>query len=144
MIEPAEFIPLAEGDRQTIRELTLHTLEVAARDLIGWTRAPRIPVVVNLSPAALEQPELPGALAGILERTGLPPDRLGIEVTESAIAGEHSSVADALGEIRGLGVKTTSAGPCPRRSWRAGSSGASPISPVRSPRTARRARARPA
>jgi EAL domain-containing protein (putative c-di-GMP-specific phosphodiesterase class I) len=106
IVGPDAFIPLAESDRRTILRLTIHTLELAARDLGERVEDRDVAVVVNVSPVALEEPEIAEQVAGVIERTGVSPGRLGIEVTESAFAGEQSPVADALAEIRGLGLNS--------------------------------------
>jgi EAL domain-containing protein (putative c-di-GMP-specific phosphodiesterase class I) len=83
---PAEFVPAAEGDRAAIWELTLHTLRLAIGQCREWQQQGyKIGVAVNLSVAAIDHPGLADQVAQLLGEAGLEPDRLTLEVTESAM-----------------------------------------------------------
>jgi EAL domain-containing protein (putative c-di-GMP-specific phosphodiesterase class I)/uncharacterized membrane protein (DUF485 family) len=83
---PAEFVPAAEGDGRTIWELTLHTLRLAIEQCRDWRRQGYdVGVAVNLSVAAIEHPGLADEVAALLGNAGLEPERLTLEVTESAV-----------------------------------------------------------
>ena len=87
-LPPAEFIPLAE-ESGLILPLGRFVLETAAADVARWrgTGAERRPVAVsvNLSAREFVEPDLVGWLAELVERTGLPPRTLVLEITERAI-----------------------------------------------------------
>jgi EAL domain-containing protein (putative c-di-GMP-specific phosphodiesterase class I) len=86
VVLPAEFVPAAEGDGTTIWELTLHTLRLAIEQCREWGRQGYdIGVAVNLSVAAIEHPGLADEVAALLGKAGLEPERLTLEVTESAV-----------------------------------------------------------
>ena len=103
VVPPAEFIPAAESDQATIWELTLHTVEQALRDVRQIADGPV--VAVNLSPLALRRRELPEAIGRIIEKSGLPASRLGVEVTETAISGtDEADVIAVLGALQQAGV----------------------------------------
>jgi EAL domain-containing protein (putative c-di-GMP-specific phosphodiesterase class I) len=61
---------------------------------------------VNLSPRQLQAPGLASEVAAVLEETGLPPEGLGLEITESVLMeyGAAAAIA-ALGELKALGVR---------------------------------------
>lgn len=98
-VPPAEFVPIAEASG-TIGLLTDRVLERATRDAAGW---PGVPVSVNVSPADAVQPGFVDRVMRVLEQTGLPPSRLVVEVTESALSGGGDLTATLLA-LRARGV----------------------------------------
>ncbi len=103
LIGPQEFIGVAEetGLIHRIGELVLaRAVEQAAG---RWAHLPDLRVWVNASPQQLADREFPVRLADRLDRAGLPARRLGIEVTESVLAG-CSAAAEVLERIHELGV----------------------------------------
>jgi len=104
LVPPDAFIPLAE-EIGLIDLLGDWVLRTACRTAAGWPRladgsGPRI--AVNVSPVQLRDGR--GFLTAIqraLAESGLPPERLEIEITETALAGD---VTDVLAGIRRLGV----------------------------------------
>jgi diguanylate cyclase (GGDEF)-like protein len=64
-----------------------------------------VPVAVNVSPRSLLDPEFPSAVLARLERHGLPPDRLVLELTETLTISQLEVVARALHELRDAGVR---------------------------------------
>ena len=107
LISPDEFIPLAERTGLII-PLTLWLLQRALLQCRSWYELGfDVNVAVNLSMWNLDAPELPGQIQSLLNNIGVPPDRLELEITESAIMGdaEHSMRSMAL--LRDLGVQFT-------------------------------------
>ncbi len=100
-VAPAEFIPLAE-ETGLILPLGLHVLETACREAAGWPGD--CPVAVNLSPVQFRDPDLTRTVAAILERTGLPPHRLELEVTEGFLIERPEQARTTLLGLRALGV----------------------------------------
>ena len=86
--------------------LGLKVLELGCRQMVDWDAAglhvPRL--AVNLSVRELERSRLPGQIAAILERTGLDPARLELEVTESKLMRHAEMAIRALNAMRALGV----------------------------------------
>jgi EAL domain-containing protein (putative c-di-GMP-specific phosphodiesterase class I) len=60
---------------------------------------------VNLSPVELRDPHFLTGVAGVLERTGLRPDRLVLEITEGVVLRDPDKSIAILNELRGLGVQ---------------------------------------
>lgn len=100
-VSPEHFVKVAERTGQiralgsTIRD---QALAIAARMDGDWR------LNINLSPLELDDPGLPSAIVGALERWGFPPERLCLELTESAIAERPSAALATLHAIRSLGV----------------------------------------
>lgn len=94
LINPGEFIPVAE-DSGLIQELGGWVLRTACRQARQWMDAgyPFGRVAVNISAQQIQDSSLPQAVANTLEENGLDPERLELEITESAL------VADADGNI---------------------------------------------
>jgi EAL domain-containing protein (putative c-di-GMP-specific phosphodiesterase class I) len=106
LLAPAEFIPLAEGDRRTMWELTLHVIESAVAER---QRLPEglsdLDVHVNVSAVSLRRDEVAGTLAAILQRQGCPPERVAVELTESALVEDPRPAIEELERIRGVGAR---------------------------------------
>jgi diguanylate cyclase (GGDEF)-like protein/PAS domain S-box-containing protein len=101
MVSPAEFIPVAE-ESGFIRELGGWVLETACRDAKSWPDHLR--VAVNVSPAQFARDDFAQTVFRVLGRTGLAPDRLELEVTESLLIGDTSKVLPTLIALRRHGV----------------------------------------
>ena len=117
LVPPLQFIPLAE-DTGLIVGLGQWILgaacaegrELAAvsspMDLSGSPAAPgALHVSVNLSARQLQDPELVGHVAEALSRSGLPPERLVLEITETVLADNLEAIRTILEELRHLGVR---------------------------------------
>ncbi|MFT4183361.1 MAG: EAL domain-containing protein [Rhizobium sp.] len=101
-ISPGEFVPIAEQSG-LIDQLGEFVLNTACLDAAGWEDGAR--VAVNISAAQLGKGTMVPAILAALTRTGLPPDRLEVEVTETAMLDdEHGGVGD-LRRIRDMGVR---------------------------------------
>ncbi|WP_179855610.1 bifunctional diguanylate cyclase/phosphodiesterase [Paractinoplanes atraurantiacus] len=94
-LEPRQFIAMAERTG-VIHELGRSLLEQAGR--AGAARAD-LRMSVNVSPVQLAAPGLVAAVAGILHRTGMPAERLQLEITETAAVIEHRAVLDRLAAL---------------------------------------------
>jgi predicted signal transduction protein with EAL and GGDEF domain len=101
-IPPAEFIPLAE-DTGLIVPLGRYVLEEACASVVA--RSDSLQVQVNLSAIELENPDLLQTITDVLERTGIPPGRLVLEVTETLLVKDAERGADTLQQLRDLGVQ---------------------------------------
>ena len=83
-------------------------LREACRQLARWTADPQIDLpclTVNLSGRQLAEPNLVEELDEILRQTGVPPERLGLELTESVLMEETSSPTAVLQDLKALGVR---------------------------------------
>ena len=100
-VSPAEFIPLAE-EHGLILALGDWVLRRACADAAAWEH--RSKVAVNVSPVQLAHPELARRFHQILLETGLPPARLEIELTETAIIANREVSLHVLRQIKALGV----------------------------------------
>jgi EAL domain-containing protein (putative c-di-GMP-specific phosphodiesterase class I) len=104
-IEPAGFIPLAEGDERTIWELTLLEVDRALADASHWgDAASEVQISVNVSSASLGRRDLAAVFSRILERHRFPASRFAIEITETALIGLPDGAATALDALKRLGV----------------------------------------
>ncbi len=101
-VPPATFIPLAEK-AGLIDEIGEWVLEQACIEAAGWPDD--VNVAVNLSAIQFHGAALPAVVAACLERSGLPPGRLELEITESAIIPADAATLQAFQAIRGTGVR---------------------------------------
>ncbi|PLP57348.1 bifunctional diguanylate cyclase/phosphodiesterase [Mesorhizobium loti] len=101
-ISPTSFIPIAEetGLILVIGEWVLRT---ACREAGKLDRPCKI--AVNLSPVQFVHNDLAGLIRDILVETGLSPNRLELEITESTFIADKSRALHILRQIKGLGVK---------------------------------------
>lgn len=105
LVSPDEFIPLAEQTR-LIRPLTQFVLGEAIHQCVAWRAAGvQIAVSVNVSARDLQDATLPEFVAEVLHSSGLPADRLRLEITETSLMQEPSSARETLARLRGLGVQ---------------------------------------
>ncbi len=100
-IPPAVFIPIAE-ENGLILSLGEWVLRRACSDAAGWAHESK--VAVNVSPLQLAHVDLPQLFHQIMLETGLPPRRLEVELTESAIMADRERALHVLRQIKALGV----------------------------------------
>jgi predicted signal transduction protein with EAL and GGDEF domain len=101
-----QFVGLAE-DTGLIVPLGMRLLERACHEAAGWSAVgSRMPYVsVNLSSRQLRVPGLVGEIVEVLDRTGLPPARLQLEITESVVVGTDRQSVGALTALAGYGIR---------------------------------------
>ena len=106
LIGPADFVPLAEetGEITKIGQLVL---DQACLDARSWQqiRSSGFVISVNVSARQLERPGFARDVAGAIERSGLPPSMLQLEITESMLVERSQLTMQRLGELRRLGVR---------------------------------------
>jgi diguanylate cyclase len=103
-VPPAEFIPLAE-ESGLIIPLGRWVLERACAEAVTWAE-PYI-VSVNVSPAQFVQQDLVAMVAEILHASGLPSERLELEITESVLISNTERALQVLHGFKQLGVRIT-------------------------------------
>jgi diguanylate cyclase (GGDEF)-like protein len=101
LISPADFIPVAE-ECGAIVEIGKWVLRTACLEAAKWPDD--IKIAVNLSPVQLVNIDIIHAVREVLIETGLPPQRLELEVTESAIITDTTRALHILRQIKALGV----------------------------------------
>ena len=106
MVPPDEFIHLAE-DTGLIVPLGKWVLGEACKQTKAWREAvhPDLRVAVNLSARQLQDPTLVEIVMAALAETGLPPDGLELEITESAVMANFDFAESLLRRLREMGVK---------------------------------------
>ena len=102
LLSPDSFIPVAEKTGM-INEMGKSVLEIACREAASWTVP--VKISVNVSPVQLSSKAFAGIVLSILKKTGLPADRLELEVTESSLFTESNTPMNTLNKLRALGVK---------------------------------------
>jgi diguanylate cyclase (GGDEF)-like protein len=104
LLSPNDFIGLAE-DTGLIVPIGVFVFEQACRQARAWhdSGAP-VTISVNVSSRQLAEETLPLDLKSILEHTGVDPDRVWLEITETALLRDADLAAKALTALRALGV----------------------------------------
>ncbi|MFN5715701.1 MAG: EAL domain-containing protein [Bradyrhizobium sp.] len=102
MISPAQFIPLAE-ETGLIVPLGEWVLRTACAEAAKWPAD--LKIAINLSPVQFRSPELVPVIVHALASAGIPPERLELEVTETAIIQDSEAVFAALSQLHDLGVR---------------------------------------
>jgi diguanylate cyclase (GGDEF)-like protein len=104
-LSPDRFIPLAEQSG-SINPLTRWVLREAMRQAYAWQRVGLdVGIAVNLSARNLQNAELTDQLGRMLSSSGMPADRLLLEVTESAIMTDEPRVQESLMRLDAQGVE---------------------------------------
>ncbi|MDO9713968.1 bifunctional diguanylate cyclase/phosphodiesterase [Paracraurococcus lichenis] len=101
-VPPSLFIPVAE-QAGLILPIGAWVLETACSEAAAWPRPVR--VAVNMSPPQFLQHDLCDQVRRALDRAGLPPDRLDIEVTEGLMLGDEEVVLTNMTRLRAMGVR---------------------------------------
>jgi diguanylate cyclase (GGDEF)-like protein len=108
LVNPAEFIPLAE-ETGVITTLGRYVLAEACRQAARWAphadRDRPLTVAVNLSAQQLQETDFVDALVAVLEETGIQPEQLVLEMTETVMFHDTSTTLARLEAIRNLGVR---------------------------------------
>jgi diguanylate cyclase (GGDEF)-like protein/PAS domain S-box-containing protein len=101
LIAPDKFIPLAEDTGMIVQigEWVLHT---ACADAVHWPAG--IKVAVNLSPLQFRKTNLSDIVMDALAKAGLPPERLELEITETALIESAAECLPALHRFRNAGI----------------------------------------
>jgi diguanylate cyclase (GGDEF)-like protein len=102
MISPADFIPIAE-ETGLIVPLGEWVLKAACNEAVDWPD--HIKVAVNLSPAQLNCRNLVSMVTAALSETGMPPQRLQLEITETVLLQNTFTTLATLHELRKMGVQ---------------------------------------
>ena len=106
LVSPAHFIAFAE-ESGLILPLGEHVLKESCRALARWHRDPtlaRLKLAVNVSIHQMRDPDFSGMVAGILDDTAAPAERLCLELTESVFAENMQEITPRMHEIRAQGI----------------------------------------
>nr|WP_246586844.1 GGDEF and EAL domain-containing protein [Stakelama flava] len=101
-ISPAKFIPLAE-DARLIAPIGEWVLRTACHEAAKWDSGAR--VAVNVSTEQLHSPNFVELVTQTLAQSGLPAERLELEVTESVFLREGTGAVKMLERLLALGIK---------------------------------------
>ena len=107
LISPVEFIPLAE-DTGLILPIGLWVLETACVLLKSWEKNPDLQALhlaINISAHQFRQPDFVESLLKIMQDTGINPDRLILEITESMVLGDIQHAIAKMTELKRIGVR---------------------------------------
>ena len=99
-VSPAKFIPLAE-DTRLIVPIGEWVLRESCREAMRWPN--HVKVAVNVSGEQLLDPNFAATVVGALSGSGLPPNRLEIEVTESIFVRDGTTAQHTLEQLMALG-----------------------------------------
>jgi Amt family ammonium transporter len=107
LLAPGEFIPLAE-ESELIVDIGERVLRLACQQAAAWDRerpdGPPIGISVNISPRQVADRTLPERVKSALDESGIEPERLSLEVTETVLVDELESPMQAFGLLKDLGV----------------------------------------
>jgi len=105
LVPPDSFIPLAE-EIGMISAIDTWVLRTACTQAAAWCEAghPDFFVAVNVSGRELGRSDLVDRIEGVLFESGLPPDRLEVEITESTAAAQPAEALEELHQLRRAGI----------------------------------------
>ncbi len=101
LISPANFITLAE-ECDLILPLGDWVLRRALADMRLW---PKLKVAVNVSAVQFRQKDFGDRIEKLLQETGIEPERLELELTESVLLSDADAAEDAMINLRALGIR---------------------------------------
>jgi len=105
---PDEFIPTAE-ETGLIVPIGIWVLREACRAAVRWNASrqgrPPLTIGVNLSPRQFAEPDLVEQVRGVIAETGIRPEQLRLEITESMTMDDADHATDVLNKLRALGIQ---------------------------------------
>lgn len=101
LINPVDFVPAAE-ENGFIVELGEFVIRTACTEAATWSKP--LTIAVNLSPVQFQHGDLVALVQGALKASGLAPQRLELEITESVLIDDMSRALDILHRLKDLGV----------------------------------------
>jgi diguanylate cyclase (GGDEF)-like protein len=106
-VSPPEFIPAAEKTGLIVA-IGDWVIDEVCRQATAWNAAHLRPIKMfaNVSGVQLERPDFTVKIANALKRSGLAPDRLELEITESWVISDLRGAAAKLQQLRALGIGT--------------------------------------
>ncbi|MDQ1657389.1 MAG: hypothetical protein QOD41_2472 [Cryptosporangiaceae bacterium] len=107
LLEPAEFIDVAEQSGLIIAlgaEILARSCEQMAQWHVSRPEFHNLRLTVNVSGAQFSHPSFVPTIASVLESTGLTPDALWLEITETSLMADAEAASETLSAIRALGV----------------------------------------
>ncbi len=100
-VSPVDFIPFAE-EHGLMVEIGDWVLRTACAEAAGWSDD--LSISINVSPAQFRSPDLVKSVAAALETTGLAPERLQLEITETAMMADVAAAKTILDKFRAMGI----------------------------------------
>ena len=106
LVPPGSFVPLAERSGLIV-PIGAWVLAEACTQASAWQRRSGLPLGmnVNVSMHQIARDDLVPQVRAVLERTGLRPGTLTLEITESALAADDRGIESRLAQLRELGVR---------------------------------------
>jgi diguanylate cyclase (GGDEF)-like protein/PAS domain S-box-containing protein len=106
LLGPARFIPLAEETRLII-PLSIQILRIACHDALAINACSHesIRMAVNLSPRQLDDSSFIDSLQSLLAETGMPPQLLQLEITESMVMHNPEQAVIIMNKLRAMGIR---------------------------------------
>ena len=106
LVEPLEFIPLAE-ENGLIVELGALVIDKVCAQIAQWMKngGPMVPVSINVSSRQFAEANVPKILSASLAKHAIDASLVELELTESAVMGNTEEVSETINIIHGLGIK---------------------------------------
>ncbi len=106
LLQPVDFIPIAEESGRLIIDIGRYVLAEACSTTAEWNRSgANLDIAVNLSAKQLESDEIIMTVSEVLSSTGLDPKHLVLEVTETSMMHDAEAVVVRMSKLKSLGVR---------------------------------------
>jgi EAL domain-containing protein (putative c-di-GMP-specific phosphodiesterase class I) len=102
LVPPMDFIPLAE-ETGLIVPISDWVLRQACLEAASWPS--HVKIAINLSPVQFKSKNLVATVMSALAASGLSPNRLALEITESVLLEDSSATLTILHQLRDLGIR---------------------------------------
>ncbi len=105
-VSPARFIPVAENTG-LIEPIGAWVMDAVCKQLAAWQAGSLagIPVSINISPRQFNHSDLIGTIRQVLERYGVAPALLELEITENCLVRDKKKFLETLAGLKALGLK---------------------------------------
>ncbi|CAA7620516.1 EAL domain-containing protein [Magnetospirillum sp. UT-4] len=107
-VPPTQFIPIAE-ETGLIEHIGEWVIEEAVRQIADWRRRGlgELKVAVNVSARQFHNGLLPDRISAVLDKHGVPPSALEVELTESTVMADPDSTIRQMGRLRTIGIEVS-------------------------------------
>lgn len=105
-VSPVTFVPMAE-ENGAIREIGRWVMQRACEQLASWHElfGDRLKISINLSAVQISQSNIAFEVASILDATNVPPDKVHLEMTETAFGRDEAAILEGIIELQKLGTR---------------------------------------
>ncbi|MEO0574611.1 MAG: EAL domain-containing protein [Pseudomonadota bacterium] len=105
IMEPSDFIPFAE-ENGMVSAIDEWVMQRVSKDIVSWQQQELdiVPVAINVSASHVLRSDLLSSVQQLIESTGVNPELIQFDLTESVLRAEYAETRDALQSLQEMGI----------------------------------------